>query len=282
MPLSPRVEEPNTEVKKLIYVCTWTTVSSSVNALCISLYLNLYMYRWIEISLWLWYNYGYDVAIQHIMEDVVYEIMLTSAFFCVSSSTYCNNHLLALWPKLKKWWSPLTAGTFLADKTSAVHTGDTVAEDPSEGQNFIALLRCFLRCLLSLRIVLTWGDNMFGGDTTFIRNGRCNRHLGVFQVVLVFLCAPLSPCPKESLLFRMILDRKWFFILRTFSDQRSGDFSIRLLFWGSMPVQNFKVADKVTPVDVVDGTEAKLVELLEQLQAVTISEHDFVSVITYC
>ena len=58
--LSPRVEEPKSEVKKLINVRTWTTVSSLVNVLCISLYLNLYMCRWIEISLWLWYDYGYD------------------------------------------------------------------------------------------------------------------------------------------------------------------------------------------------------------------------------
>ena len=58
MSLSPRVEEPNSEVKKLINVRTWTTVSSPVNVLRISLYLNLYMYRWIEISFWL-YDYGY-------------------------------------------------------------------------------------------------------------------------------------------------------------------------------------------------------------------------------
>ena len=56
--LSPRVEEPNSEVKKLINVRTCTTLSSPVNVLCISLYLNLYMCRWIEISLWLWYGYG--------------------------------------------------------------------------------------------------------------------------------------------------------------------------------------------------------------------------------
>ena len=62
--LSPRVEEPNSEVKKLINVRTWPTVSSPVNVLSISLYLNLYMCRWIEI-LWLWYDYGYVVAIQH-------------------------------------------------------------------------------------------------------------------------------------------------------------------------------------------------------------------------
>ena len=60
MCLSPRVEKPNSEVKKLINVRTWTTVSSPVNVLCISLYLNLYMCRWIEISLRLWYDYGYD------------------------------------------------------------------------------------------------------------------------------------------------------------------------------------------------------------------------------
>ena len=57
--LSPRVEEPNLEVKKLINVLTWTTVSAPVNVLCISLYLNLYLCRWIEISLWLWYDCGH-------------------------------------------------------------------------------------------------------------------------------------------------------------------------------------------------------------------------------
>ena len=57
--LSPRVGEPNSEVKKLINIRIWTTVSSPVNVLCISLNLNLYMYRWIEISFWVWYGYSY-------------------------------------------------------------------------------------------------------------------------------------------------------------------------------------------------------------------------------
>ena len=59
MSLSPHVEELNSEVKKLINIHTWTTVSLPVNVLCISLYLNLYMCCWIEISLWLWYDYRY-------------------------------------------------------------------------------------------------------------------------------------------------------------------------------------------------------------------------------
>ena len=78
--LSPRVEEPKSEVKKLMNVRTWTTVSSPINVLCISLYLNLYRYRWIEISLWLWYDFGYGC------DNITNSInTITSTFGCFST-----------------------------------------------------------------------------------------------------------------------------------------------------------------------------------------------------
>ena len=56
MSLPPCVEEPNSEVKKLINVFTWTTVSSPVNVLCIWVFKFVHVpLDWDIIAIiWLW------------------------------------------------------------------------------------------------------------------------------------------------------------------------------------------------------------------------------------
>ena len=54
-------------------LCIWTTGSSPVNVLCISLYLNLYIYRVIMIWLWLWlwvYNILTSFLLPHLSSSL--------------------------------------------------------------------------------------------------------------------------------------------------------------------------------------------------------------------
>ena len=103
MSLSPHVEEPKSEVKKLINVRTWTTVSSPVSVLCISLYLNLYMCRWIEISLWLWYDY--DVAIQNWLH--LYRGVRLLQLLCFDLRPGPPKNAIPRWCTGRKWHFPM-------------------------------------------------------------------------------------------------------------------------------------------------------------------------------
>ena len=126
--LSSYVKGPNSEVKKLINVCTWTTGISPVNVLCISLYLSLpvflhnvcdwYGYTTLEHSLWI--NTFRPIWSCHIIK-----VLATWAKFLEPSdynTVFCHfRYIKAEFKLVKHKFSNQTTFTFKSHTCEAIH-----------------------------------------------------------------------------------------------------------------------------------------------------------------